>query len=251
MPSTFAEVVAKGMAAQMRHQPPNKLAVELAATLAFVAREYGATKEIPAETLAECVKLTMQKFGALGLGEIREAYRMAAAGEISPEQKMWGGVFSAAQLGSVLTTYRKYRAKVAAEINKSAHESATAHERAEREARQRADAEPTFWGLVAALKARIGHWCEVPPMYWALAKSLGLAKLSREDAQRIMDAAVAAVPHEKKRRDTADLHAGVKTLREVLRARDENAEVDDSDAALAKEIAGKMAFWELFLGPNA
>lgn len=56
-------------------------------------------------------------------------------------------------------------------------------------------------------------------MYWALAKSLGLAKLSREDAQRIMDAAVAAVPHEKKRRDTADLHAGVKTLREVLRAR--------------------------------
>ena len=227
------------MAMPMRQQEPNKLAVELAATLAFVAREYGATKEIPAETLGECVKLVMRKFGALGIQEIREAYRMAAAGEIKPEQKMWGGIFNAAQLGSVLTTYQNHRKAIAAELIKTAHDRVIAQEAVVRETKWREIANPTFLGMVSKLKGQISHWCEVPPMYWAMAKALKLVEMKPSDVERIMQAAKDAVPAERLRR--AD--PGPINLATILAARGNGT--DDTD--LAKEIAGKMAFFEIFI----
>lgn len=243
VPVAFAELVLAAMNAPIRAMQPERMAVELGVQLLFVAREYGARHDIPAETLAECVKLVNQKFGSLGIAEIREAYRMAAAREIKADE-MWGGQFSAAQLGSVLSAYKEHRRKVVAELSRAQTEQRRRLEWAKRIASAKGSMVDNFWGLVHKLRERAKYWGDVPPMYWEMAKSLDLVTLTKEDIARIMAAAKEQAPIERKRRGTPQSYA----MRDIFEARAAN---DTDDDTLVKEIAGKMAFYELFLAAES
>ncbi|MCB9288890.1 MAG: hypothetical protein H6560_16400 [Lewinellaceae bacterium] len=97
---------------QLRHMPAEKAFARLMMAIKEVAQDYGARQAVLEETFTECVRITRKKFAGLGIGEVREAYRMWAAGELNMrkgEAEMYGGQFNAAQLGKVLAAYMEQR----------------------------------------------------------------------------------------------------------------------------------------------
>lgn len=79
------------------------------------------------KVFGECVKLLRSKFGELGVVEIHEAFSMAAAQKIKADLTAYGGKFTVAMFGNVLSAYRTFR-------NAILHKMSEGHGVLEREA---------------------------------------------------------------------------------------------------------------------
>lgn len=244
----LVELVAKGMTEQIRHMPAEKAVIEIARELTFLAREYGARQEVPAETMAECIKLVRKKFGALSVHEIREAYRSWASGETEAKE-MWGGAFNVSQLGSVLRAYLERRRKIQARITREVAEleEQVRAAQVDREAEMEAARQRFMNDQVAKLREKAESWRDVPTMYFTLARSLGLVELTTEAYQAIYREAEGHVATERKRLALVASQAERGLLVSIAAALAANVH-DMNDRELQVDIARRMAFAKIFLG---
>ena len=84
--------------------------------LEFCAATYcGAPNTLP-ETIGEGVKFILSQFSHLGLTEIREAFRLAAAGKIEADLNAFYGLFTVQMLGKVMSAYDDYRTAIFREV---------------------------------------------------------------------------------------------------------------------------------------
>lgn len=91
--------------------------IAAAAMIDQVAASYcGADRSTMAAVYDECAYLLRQKFGHFAAEEVREAFRMAAANRIEADLTAYGGRFTVAMFGDVLTAYAKHRAKIVAAL---------------------------------------------------------------------------------------------------------------------------------------
>ena len=81
------------------------------------ARQYTGCVKTEDLVFDECVEFVMLRFGFLNINEIREAFRLAAAGELGEVKlEAYFGTFTVAMLGKVLAAYRNYRERISKEV---------------------------------------------------------------------------------------------------------------------------------------
>ena len=87
------------------------------------ARDYTGCANTPEGTFDECVEFVMTRFGWLNIKELREAFRLAAAGELgNVSLAAYHGLFTVGILGNVLAAYKEYRDRISAEVAKAEKE---------------------------------------------------------------------------------------------------------------------------------
>lgn len=178
------------MQAQIRHLDPVHAKGRLIVELPLIAKDYGTRYDLSEHVLTECIFLIVEKFNHLAIAEIREAYRRHAAGElITKGAEMWGGEFSAAQLGKVLTAYTEKRRTVAAAILREQHEAAERQKAAEREAQLRKDFEATFRARIEHAARTAKSWEEIPAFWFRACYDRGWLKISLPEAEQILQTA--------------------------------------------------------------
>lgn len=93
-----------------------RLVFGLKIDLEFCAATYcGAPNTLP-ETIGEGVKFVQAQFSHFNITEIREAFRLAAAGKIEADLKAFYGLFTIQMLGNVLRAYDDYRTAIFREV---------------------------------------------------------------------------------------------------------------------------------------
>lgn len=188
-PSALVQAAANGYAAQLRQMPPERAAAAVMMELPIVAQAYGGRREIDESVYKECVKLILSKFSALGANEIREAYRMKAAGELNmPKGKgeMWGGEFNAQQLGEVLTAYMESRRKALGAYIRAQQEQAESATRQARVEKMRREFEKNFPRRIEQIQ-NAADWREVPEYVFDAARRRGLIRFEHGEAEAILD----------------------------------------------------------------
>lgn len=108
--------------------------VFLCAELEFCARTYSGCVNTSDDTFREMVGFVLDRFGSYNAGEIREAFRLAAARELDVDMKAYHGIFTVDTLGAVLGAYRDYRGRLVTAVltaEREAEAKAYADRRAE------------------------------------------------------------------------------------------------------------------------
>lgn len=150
------------IAAMIRRDVQMSFGVKL--EIEFSAATYcGAPNTLP-ETIKEGVRFITDQFGHLNLPEIREAFRLAAAGKIEAELSAFYGLFTIQLLGKVLAVYDDYRTAIFREVRA---QRIVAQDAAENE--QRAEMLKEKFGTIAdqfaALQAKndkYSRWQDLP-----------------------------------------------------------------------------------------
>ncbi len=126
--------VSAGLALSMRRDDRNKVIASLSVDLEYCIRVYcGATADINEEVIEESVDFCLKRFAHLGVDEIREAFSMAAAGELGEiDLAAYHGRFTIKILGEVLRSYSSFREKVVNELRRAENEAAEAAAAAEK-----------------------------------------------------------------------------------------------------------------------
>lgn len=182
--SAIVSAAVQGYLSPLRSQ--QQPAVALHTELPIIAQQYGAREKIEKHILQECIRLVLEKFRALGLNEIREAYRLKASGFLeAPGAEMWGGTFNADQLGKVLTAYVDHRRRIVA-----AYIEEQEREQEKEKARQRReDFNRRFPDMIGKAKQEITDWREVPEYWYDAAMRRGWIEFGPGEAQGIFSEA--------------------------------------------------------------
>lgn len=170
----------RGYGAQIRKMEDSNGAV--AAALMQLAKDYGNRHEIEPEVMKEAVRLVQQKFGWLGVDEIREAYRQHAAGEIKTKAgEMYGGEFNARQVGAILEAYNEKRKKIVADyINERTAQIEKV--KAERKrAKQKEEFEANLMNSLRAARAKQLPVSSVPEFWHDSLLSRGVLNYTKQE----------------------------------------------------------------------
>lgn len=110
----------------------------------FCAATYCAAPNTEREVLEESARFIARQFGHLNISEIREAFRLAAAGKIEADLTTYYGMFSVNILGRVLNAYDDYRTQTYREVRARINA-----EQQQRENEQRAERMKEQFGTIA------------------------------------------------------------------------------------------------------
>jgi len=98
--------------------------VSLIDELTYCATNFSGARDVPDDMLDEAAEFVSTRFGQLAVVEIREAFRLAAAGEIGDvDMKAYYGQFTIVILGAVLSAYLVYRTRITAGIKRAEAEA--------------------------------------------------------------------------------------------------------------------------------
>lgn len=173
--------------------------VQLSAELEFAATSYCGAAKTDVSTFDECMDFTVRRFGHLACDEIREAFRLAAAGELGDvNMQSYYGLFTVTMLGAVLHAYDEYRNRIVAALRRAENDAYVAAREA---ARKPHDSDEWMIARVAQLLALTSPdqsnvtaydhdflekkgWMqndrETKEAAWLEAKSLAIAQVSEE-----------------------------------------------------------------------
>ena len=160
----------------------------LSMELMRIAESYGAQEKMSDIILEECSSLIKSYFAMLGVGELREAFQMAAAGELPNQDfKIYYGKFNAEILSSVLRAYRSYRQKVVAQLVEYQSRQSQAELDNRQHEQKRLAFDATFPDLVkdAKAKKKYSSWHSVPVFWYHVAQRLGILKMDRAEKEVI------------------------------------------------------------------
>lgn len=143
---------------------------------------YCAAPNTEGETITECVCFVLTQFGHLNIGEIREAFRLAAAGKIDVNLNAYHGLFSVRILGDVLGTYADYRAQIAREA-RAQEEELKSESRAD-ELRKSFDLAKEFAALQAK-NTKYARWQDLPYWLCRLVIDRGVLKLTQKEKNEV------------------------------------------------------------------
>lgn len=110
----MAECVSRSVAGAtiraFRDEMPDQLSLALTADLETCARQYTGCPNTKTLVFDEAVDFIADQFNFLNIGEIRLAFRLAAAGYFEGVNlRAYYGTFTVGMLGEVLVAYRQYR----------------------------------------------------------------------------------------------------------------------------------------------
>lgn len=239
-----AEKAVAGYHSQIRHMRPEEASVKVMQQVRHLAEAYGARREISEPALFEAVKVIREKFSFLSVEEIAEAYRQWAAGELDMKKKdaeMYGGLFSAAQVGKILGAYSANRKKIVGTYlrEKQARQEQAAKEQAD--AKKIAAFDAKFPALIAKMQAEAKDWRDCPFYIYQAAKDRGLFHIGKEEALLIYEDAIALARMEAESA-YEQAQGGGKSffqLRDLCRA----AQDEEGIAARAKVIARQITLF--------
>lgn len=183
----YVRLMTSAIQRPLRRVPENDRAMLVAAAITAVARDYG-TSLLPHHILEECVKMTIDKFSALCVDEIREAYRQFATGELGTgkEAESYRGEFNARNYGAIIGMYAQKRRAVVAAITQEAHDRQLAQEIDKRIARQKAEFALQFPADVNALiKKPDTNWQDVPGWWYDTLEKYGCISVPAEEKREI------------------------------------------------------------------
>lgn len=210
--------------------------------LVRLAESYGAQQKIGDHIIEECIMLLRTRFAMLGIAELSEAFRMAAADELAElDFKIYYGKFNAKILGDVLRSYRNFRSKIVAELIRQ--QSRQAEQQSEQKLRdqKRIAFDREFPKMVEAAKAneKYSSWESIPVYWYTAAKRMGLISFEKGEAHAIYEEA----------KTIAIQQAIVKTKyqqkeHEISLAQLEKGIIDISHVQL---IARKLSVWKKLL----
>jgi hypothetical protein len=105
----------------MKNEPVSTTATVIATITKLVQNYTGSQVDGGDPIYAEMCQLFFRSFGHLGIHELKEAFRLGAAGQIpgvKPDNfSAWYGCFSVASLGLILSAYDLYRVSIANRLN--------------------------------------------------------------------------------------------------------------------------------------
>lgn len=235
-PSRVEEIV-RAYNSQIRYLPATTKEEKKASlmlimtTIAQVARDYGANVAIEPETYEECVRLVISKFSYLALGEIRAAYRMMSAGEISAKgAEMYGGKFNAAQLGKTLAAYSANRKPILGNYLRLKEEKTFEEKKAARDYRLQNSFDATFSSKIEQAKSTFTTFEQVPEFWYHSALKRKLFSLTSEEGIEIKALADKVTVLISQRERSSDLLAAMRP--------------PGSFESRSKVIARKIAVWE-------
>ena len=111
-------VAQRNLRADFRLNPEPALAA-LGLELEYCAKAYCGAAKTDDLVYDELVEFVVTQYGHLAVGEIREAFRLAAAGKLGEVNlASYYGLFTVAMLGEVLNAYGRYRQQIVAELMK-------------------------------------------------------------------------------------------------------------------------------------
>lgn len=190
---------AKDMNNQIRKIDKQEAFGELLINIPLIAQEYGARTDIPQNVIKEAITLITTEFMDLSVSEIRKAYRMYASGKLNVNAEMYGGEFTVAQLGKVLTAYRnERRARVAAVLQIENKEREDRIKEAEA-IQKRIEFEKTFPSIVADKIQYVTSWRDIPEWWYKPSVKLGLLDFTKEQADVVFQQAADLVDTEQAR----------------------------------------------------
>lgn len=100
------------------------LALSLTAELQDCAMQYAGCPNTDTSVFDEAVEFVVAQFGYLSLGEIRHAFRLAAANELDGVGlETYYGLFTVGMLGKLLAGYKSYRDRITSEVLKAEKEA--------------------------------------------------------------------------------------------------------------------------------
>lgn len=171
-----------------------------------IAKEYGAKNEIGKRLLTECIRLIKRSFLELSIGEIREAYRLWASGEIKVKgAEMYSGQFNASQLGKILGVYVVNRKKVLNIYLREEQRMRQEKEIMERDEVWKNRFEREFLNSIKSKRQSIDHWRKVPVWWYRPIVQRGWIVFKEGEAHEIFEEAKRMVGLEKKLDDTIGL----------------------------------------------
>lgn len=131
-----------------RKEDEVKTVIALSAELEFCAISYCGAAKTDELVYDEVVVFVMERFGHLGFKEIREAFRLAAAGEFEIDLSTYYGLFTVKLMGSVLNGYNQYRNRVVQEFTRA---------QSDKEADDKLNLRKENWDMEAWAEQRISN----------------------------------------------------------------------------------------------
>ncbi|MCB0547876.1 MAG: hypothetical protein KDD19_09820 [Phaeodactylibacter sp.] len=219
--------------------PMEEAFARLMVALREVAQDYGARQAVLEETFTECVRITRKKFAGLGIEEIREAYRMWAAGELNlrkGEAEMYGGQFNAAQLGKVLAAYMEQRRVALGAYLRELEDYYREQEKANKKERLKREYEENFERNLRDFQPK--SWREVPFHWFETAWKRGLIRLTETEQVKVLAQARAlALEEAEEEKEKANI---------FQRKQVEKLAEGEGLEGRAKTIARKLALFQKF-----
>ena len=244
----YVRLMTRAIQRPLRRVPDSDKAMLVGAAITAVARDYG-TSLLPHHILEECVKMTIDKFSALCVDEIREAYRQFATGELGTgkEAESYRGEFNARNYGAIIGMYAIKRRGVVAALTKEAHDRQEASASEARIARQKADFAKQFPADVNALiRKPDASWQDVPGWWYDTLEKYGCISVPADEKIEIFAQAkqVAAANLYEQRANAGVIQAAElqKQLKDLAAG---------ADTTPAKAIAKKMCVFDYVIAPYA
>lgn len=193
------QVVVGGYDKSIRRTERALVLVALPKMISYCASVFcGAQLEEKDEIVDECTDFVLSQFPQLGVPEIREAFKLAAAGKLGEiDLAAYRGVFTIKMLGQVLSKYCTFREKAYQEIRKAETEAQEAQEAARKDADAAASAERMNKFAFEKLAFHLENGCNdsellAVPLYDFLEQN-NLVDLSREEKLVYMERAIPVV----------------------------------------------------------
>lgn len=145
------------------------------------------------EIIQECVRFTYDQFNSIGVNEIMDAFKLAAANRFeNVDIKAYGGVFTVSLLGDVLYAYSKYRNKIIAKYLELKDIEQKAANKEQEKIKRNNDARQKIKTDIEAAIISIQQgvlfwkeWQDVPVHYAEIAVAEGWIEVSPEFKKRI------------------------------------------------------------------
>lgn len=205
---------------QIRKNPEQSV-ISLNKELTLLAAEYGTRAEIPEHVMEEANRFVCEKFGHLGVKEIRAAYRAWASNELEIDNaEIYGGVFNVRQLGKVLEGWLVYRNRILAAYEKEKSKIELEKAEAEKAKRGKEEFEANFLIEIEKVKQRAKSWQDVQAYFydaiqkrWPIKFELGEMDSIFKEAEQIAaleieTAKTAGLTNEQKRIEAMTMQKG-------------------------------------------
>jgi hypothetical protein len=254
------KLVQEGMSFPIRNMGETEYNRQAGAAILICAQAFcgaDATKQ-SAAVYGECVNVLRKYYAGLGIEEVKEAFRLAAAGKITNSDgerislTAYAGRFSAAMFGEILSSYQNWRGKI--------HAAILRQREGEDDRKRDMDRQANFARSMENLEDRFRRLCrtggddetkrwEDVPGWWAkILLDKGLLLLLDETKKDLWKAAKLETVAEAKREHSTGLNTilpDAKILRRAVRACEENPEVFPAELSdRARVVYGKMLVWE-------
>lgn len=182
----------------IRTMPKDQVKNYLSVAISNAGKAYSGMKEgdktMP-EIIQECVRFTYDQFSSIGVNEIMDAFKLAAANRFeNVDIKAYGGVFTVSLLGDVLYAYSKYRNKIIAkylELKDAEQKAANKEqEKIKRNNDARQKIKTDIEAAIISIQQGVQYWPtwqDVPVHYAETAVAEGWLEVSPEFKKRVWD----------------------------------------------------------------